>query len=271
MALKDTVCYVWNEVEGGLNASEFASCLVSSLEGRVDDFDKAFIFSDGCTYQNRNRVLATALRFFCVTFGKSVEQKILERGHTQMEVDSVHVTIEKRLKHMDIYSPFDYVHFIKASRSNPKPYEVKYLTFDFFKDFKKFEDGAIKSMKPSKDVCVTDICRSRLEPVAIIVLSVIMSLASLEVMISSVRKMMALAENMEGIAVFELPTVLIAGSTVDLPSLGLKLVSLSEFRIPMKKAVYKFISRSDTNHLIESAQTNRRPATLQNGKSVSLS
>ena len=82
MASKDTVCYIWNEVEGGLNASEFASCLVSYLEERADAFDKAIIYSDGCTYQNRNRVLATALRFFCLKFGKIFEQTILERGHT---------------------------------------------------------------------------------------------------------------------------------------------------------------------------------------------
>ena len=56
--------------------------------------------------------------------------------------------------------------------------------------------------------------RSRLEPVAIIILSVIMSLASLEVMISSVRKMIAFGQKMEGIAEFELVTLLMAGSVV---------------------------------------------------------
>ena len=157
MASKDTVCYVRDEVEGGLNASEFASCLVSYLEDRADAFVKAIIYSDGCTYQNRTRVLATALRFFCLKFGKIVEQKILDRGHTQMKVDSVHATIERRLKNMDIYSPLDYVNLIMASRTNPRPYEVKYLTF-FFKDYEELEDGAIKSIKSSKDANVTFCC-----------------------------------------------------------------------------------------------------------------
>ncbi|GFO39947.1 hypothetical protein PoB_006645200 [Plakobranchus ocellatus] len=160
MTSKDVVCFVWNEVhvEGGLNASEFASCLVSYLEGSVDSFDKAIIYSDGCTYQNRNRVLATALRFFCVRYGKTVEQKILERGHTQMEDDSVHATIVRRLKNMDIFAPLDYVNLIKVSRMSPRPYDVRYLTFDFFRDFEKIEEGAIKSIKPSKEANVTNIC-----------------------------------------------------------------------------------------------------------------
>ena len=75
-----------------------------------------------------------------------------------MEVDSVHATIERRLKNTDIYSPLDYANLIKASRTNPKPYEVKHLTFYFFKDYEKLEDGAIKSIKPNKDANVTDLC-----------------------------------------------------------------------------------------------------------------
>ena len=59
---------------------------------------------------------------------------------------------------MDIYSPLDYVNLIKASRCKPFPYVVKYLTFDFFKDFENYEQGAIKSIKPNKDANVTDIC-----------------------------------------------------------------------------------------------------------------
>ncbi|GFO42526.1 metal tolerance protein [Plakobranchus ocellatus] len=80
------------------------------------------------------------------------------------------------------------------------------------------------------NIYVYPVGRSRLEPVAIIILSVIMSLASLEVMISSVRKMIAFGKAMEGIAVFELPTVLIAGSTV-----VVKFILALSFYLIMKK------------------------------------
>ena len=76
-------------------------------------------------------------------------------------MEGVHATIERRLKNMDIFSPFDYVNLIKASRINPRPYQVKYFTFDFFRDFDKFEESGIKSIKPSKDANVTNICALR--------------------------------------------------------------------------------------------------------------
>ena len=89
------ICYLWNETEGRLTANEFAPCLVNYLTEKKDSFDTAIIYSDGCTYQNRNRMLGTVLRYFCVTFNKIVEQKVLEHGHTQMVVDSVHATVER--------------------------------------------------------------------------------------------------------------------------------------------------------------------------------
>ncbi|GFO42349.1 hypothetical protein PoB_006885400 [Plakobranchus ocellatus] len=79
---RDVRCYVWNEMEGGMTANEFASCLIDFLNRQT--FKKCIIYSDGCTYQNRNAILATALRHFCTTNKKVVEQKFLEKGHTQI-------------------------------------------------------------------------------------------------------------------------------------------------------------------------------------------
>ncbi|GFO15473.1 hypothetical protein PoB_004197800 [Plakobranchus ocellatus] len=88
---------------------------------------------------------------------KTAEQKILERGHTQMEVNSVYATIVRRLRNMDTYLPLGYVNLIKAARINPRLYKVHYLAFDFFKDFDKYPD-ALKSIKPFKEVNTTDMC-----------------------------------------------------------------------------------------------------------------
>ncbi|BFZ23150.1 hypothetical protein BsWGS_26189 [Bradybaena similaris] len=66
----------------------------------------------------------------------------------------------------------------------------------------------------NSNIYVYPIGRSRLEPVAIIILSVVMSLASLEVLLSSIRKMIVFSSDLDSIAVFELPTILIAASTV---------------------------------------------------------
>ena len=84
------------------------------------------VYSYGCGYQNRNATLASALSYFSEKFGKTITQNILEKGHTQKEVGSVHSTIER------IHCPADYVPIMRESRQNPQPYDVKYSTHDFF-------------------------------------------------------------------------------------------------------------------------------------------
>ncbi|GFO05386.1 formation of crista junctions protein 1 [Plakobranchus ocellatus] len=48
----DVECFLWNEVEGGLNTRKFASCLVSYPKEHADTFDTAIVCSDCCTFQN---------------------------------------------------------------------------------------------------------------------------------------------------------------------------------------------------------------------------
>ena len=50
-------CYVWKETEGGRTASEFAFCIIDYLQ-KMDRHENVVIFSNGCTYQNRNAVLS---------------------------------------------------------------------------------------------------------------------------------------------------------------------------------------------------------------------
>ena len=94
---KHCVCYVWNECEGGLTGNEFASCVVDFLTSDLSS-NEYVVYSYGCGYQNRNATLASALSYFSEKFGKTITQNILEKGHTQMEVGSVHSTIERKLK-----------------------------------------------------------------------------------------------------------------------------------------------------------------------------
>lgn len=48
------------------------------------------------------------------------------RENAQMECDSMHVTIERKLKNREIYSPAQYVEICKTARLT-KPYDVQYL------------------------------------------------------------------------------------------------------------------------------------------------
>jgi len=115
------------------------------------------LYSDGCTYQNRNSVLSNALCHICQKFSVEVTQKYLERGHTQMEVDSVHSVIEKKLKHRNIYVPQNYIDAITTACS-VHPYQVQYLEYSFFR---KYSDLSYYStIRPGTkvgDPVVTDI------------------------------------------------------------------------------------------------------------------
>ena len=63
-----------------------------------------------------------------------IVQKYLEKGHTQMEVDSVHSVIERKLKTRSIYYPGNYIEVMQEARP-AQPYEVIENKHDFFYRF----------------------------------------------------------------------------------------------------------------------------------------
>lgn len=99
VASHHSTCYWFTECDCDLVASAFTSCIIDYLEKHCTTKNlPIIIYSDGCTYQNRNNVLSNALLNYASKNKISVVQKYLERGHTQMECDSVHSCIERKLK-----------------------------------------------------------------------------------------------------------------------------------------------------------------------------
>ncbi|KAG4067983.1 hypothetical protein HA402_010669, partial [Bradysia odoriphaga] len=136
--------YWWDETQGDLSSSSFVSCIIAHFEKHcLSDTFPITLYSDGCGYQNRNQFLSNALSNFAVKYNKIVEQKWLEKGHTQMECDSAHAKIEKKLKDCSINVPTDYVAVTRSARKTVKvngirkdcPFDVEYLSHDFFKNF----------------------------------------------------------------------------------------------------------------------------------------
>lgn len=149
--------YWWNETEGDLTASSFVSCVIHHLEVHcLADTFPITLYSDGCGYQNRNQFLSNALSNFAVKHKKIIEQKFLEKGHIQMEVDSIHAKIEKIVKKKPSYVPYDFVNVTKEARqtvkingvSEPKPIDVEYLTFPFFKNYADERNLRFNSIRP---------------------------------------------------------------------------------------------------------------------------
>ncbi len=154
-----STCYWWDESEGDLVASTFTTCISDYLITKFDDELPIIIYSDGCTYQNRNAMLSNALLQIAVDKNKDITQKYLEKGHTQMECDSVHSAIESELKNKTINVPTDYVNICENARRK-QPYETKYLSHDFFKDYSMKKNQRYASIRPGTkagDPCVTDL------------------------------------------------------------------------------------------------------------------
>lgn len=153
---KDGYCYIWNESEGGLTADEFASCLFHFIETHVlpsfatvnKENSKIILYSDGCTYQNRNSTTANAAINLALIHNITIEHKYLEVGHTQMEADSIHSTIERCIKNRTINVPADYAYVCSIARKKPHPYYVEYLDHTFFKSFNKI--SFLRSIRPGK-------------------------------------------------------------------------------------------------------------------------
>ncbi|VDI01121.1 Hypothetical predicted protein [Mytilus galloprovincialis] len=123
-------CYFWTESEGELTANSFASCLSDFID-KLEGVKELVIYSDGCTYQNRNLTVSNTLLRQAFEKKITIIQKYLEKGHTQMECDSIHSTIERKLRNKPIYCPQNYIDLIKDARPH-QPYDVKYLSHEFF-------------------------------------------------------------------------------------------------------------------------------------------
>lgn len=151
---KDGYCYLWHEGEGELSANCFSSIICDFLTNTVipqlEPAQQIILYSDGCSAQNRNCTLSNALLNLAMEKQVCIIQKYLEKGHTQMECDSMHSSIERKLKNRTINVPADYVSLCKLARKNPKPYFVKYLDHTFFKDYSKV--NLIKSIRPGYKV-----------------------------------------------------------------------------------------------------------------------
>ena len=135
----------------------------------MGESDDVTLWSDGCTYQNRNTVLSNGLLSVAMQKKITIYQKYLVRGHTQMECDSMHSTIERRLGKATISVPADYEAVFRSARIGSAPYRVTYVDHSFFKDYSKLQHYT--SIRPGSGAgapVVTDIVALCYKPTGII-------------------------------------------------------------------------------------------------------
>lgn len=91
-----------------------------------------------------------------------IVQKCLEKGHTQMEADSVHSQIERQIRRRNFKESANYVGAIKNARTNPPAIEpslsqLKILTILSFIIKKIRFLKSIRLRKNLSDPCIVDI------------------------------------------------------------------------------------------------------------------
>lgn len=92
--------------------------------------------SDTCGGQNHNiNVAAMCLYATQNTNLHTINQIYMEKGHSQMEVDSCHSIIERALKSVNIYYPTDYYTAVRMARVG-QPYRMHQISTHSILDFK---------------------------------------------------------------------------------------------------------------------------------------
>ena len=115
------IMHMWDGSTAKRGSCEVASCLESLLKERSTGAQRLVLFSDGCSGQNKNRVVvAFFLRLVQSGFYKSIDHKFLVRGHTFLPNDRDFSCIEARKKVEKAYIPSDWVRIVQQARArNP--------------------------------------------------------------------------------------------------------------------------------------------------------
>jgi len=110
---KNGQCFLWDETQGGRGSCEVGTCLylyISSIAGGVSPVKEITFYSDTCGGQNRNKFTAAALHYTSMNIPsvEIVNHKFFESGHSQMESDSIHSSIEHAKRNTKVYVPSEW-------------------------------------------------------------------------------------------------------------------------------------------------------------------
>lgn len=148
---REGYCYAWEEHEGSLSSEVFSHLQFKHFSMLLEanpNLEKVIVWSDGCGYQNRSSTISNTYLDLAMKYGVTVEQKFLVAGHTQMECDSMHSLIERRIV-KDIHTPRDYIVIFESARLHPSPYKVTQVYHD---DFMKLSGTYVTNIRPGRKV-----------------------------------------------------------------------------------------------------------------------
>lgn len=144
-------CYLWTEFNGQKGSSEIGSALLKWIHQLPESIKEISLYSDTCSGQNRNQYIAALFLYVVVhTNIEVIHHNFMESGHSYMEVDSMHSTIESAKKHVPVYTMHDWLNICRLARSqrNNKKcsgYSVHELLYTDIIDLKSLAGILIKN------------------------------------------------------------------------------------------------------------------------------
>lgn len=134
-------CFAWDETQSKRGSSEIATSVYRALKFYDEKgIKKAYLFSDGCSGQNKNSIMP-AMMLYTITNSAHMEEislRFFETNHGQNEGDSAHSAIGRALKQAgDLFLPSQVATVMSLARPQ-NPYLVDQMAFKDFLDFKGF-------------------------------------------------------------------------------------------------------------------------------------
>jgi len=130
---------------------QIATCLPQYVRNLPPAVERLVCFSDTCAGQNRNVNLCAMFVHMASTKKVIIDHIYMEKGHSQMECDSVHSTIERSFKHQNVYAPSDYYVFVRRARRHGTPYRVHVMDTEDFKDYKTAAKTLVRNRNKDED------------------------------------------------------------------------------------------------------------------------
>lgn len=147
LSSRNVQCFVWNETEAKRGSCEISTCLYIHNK-EVGEKDEIIYYSDSCTGQQRNLQFCIMCLLSVSNFPiKVITHNYFERGHSQMEGDSVHATIENSTKRLEMYSPNDWLLAIKNAKQTSPKYAVREIHHTMILDFKECASSVVANRR----------------------------------------------------------------------------------------------------------------------------
>jgi hypothetical protein len=95
------------------------------LERLENGIEKFIFFSDNCGGQNKNKTMVGMFLHVIRTKSVQIIHYFLEKGHTQNEADSIHATIEKAAKRVNVFCPQQWYAVVQTAKKQRPYYNVR--------------------------------------------------------------------------------------------------------------------------------------------------